>query len=339
MKSNKYPIARRVPLQGLYLLLPIILFMTVLAGCRKAEPPKPKPLPRIEKLSAAPVDVTITADPANIHLDHDMLLTIKTSAPVFMDVRLPTIQDRLTGFTLSGAFDREPVEKNGYRICEHCFRLTPELADEYRLGIMAITTIDKSQQPPVEDWFTTRPICFQLTSLIEDKPRPDIKSIIGPVWIYPSIQRIALWILVIILLILIGIIIWWIVRRIRRTIRLHKMSPKERALYELNELIAKDLIAKNRVKDFYLELTMVVRRYIERAHAIRAPKQTTEEFLAAVTENPRFSHIVAVKLQDFLQKADLVKFAALHPDKPTINKALATARDYVETDEQESIHV
>ena len=128
--------------------------------------------------------------------------------------------------------------------------------------------------------------------------------------------------------------LWFVGRRIRRTIRLQRMSPKERALHELAELIAKDLIARRQLKEFYSEITLIVRRYIERAHAIRAPEQTTEEFLLAVTHDPRFSREILLKLQVFLQTADLVKFAAFHPDPAAVDGTVATARDYIETDEQ-----
>jgi len=110
------------------------------------------------------------------------------------------------------------------------------------------------------------------------------------------------------------------------------MSPRERALEELAELMARDLVGKNMVKEFYLELTMIVRRYIERAHAIRAPEQTTEEFLAAVSSDNRFGQEVINRLRLFLEAADLVKFAAYHPESDAISRATETARSYVVTD-------
>ena len=110
------------------------------------------------------------------------------------------------------------------------------------------------------------------------------------------------------------------------------MSPRERALRELNELLARDLIGHGRVKDFYIELTMVVRRYIERRHAIRAPEQTTEEFLIAVRDDPRFRDDAGRKLGEFLKAADLVKFAAHRPSGEDVNAATSTARRYIEAD-------
>ena len=109
----------------------------------------------------------------------------------------------------------------------------------------------------------------------------------------------------------------------------------ERAIAELQRLLSRNLPARGLYKEFYIELTMVVRRYIERTHGIRAPEQTTEEFLVAVSKDPRFAPAVITKLRAFLQAADLVKYAAYRPDRPAIDQSLATARTYVETDADE----
>ncbi|MCA1810259.1 MAG: hypothetical protein LC725_12570, partial [Lentisphaerae bacterium] len=108
--------------------------------------------------------------------------------------------------------------------------------------------------------------------------------------------------------------------------------PRARALYELQRLMSAGLPGSGKVKDFFVELTMIVRRYIERAHAIRAPEQTTEEFLAGVAGDTRFREEVLEKLREFLKAADLVKFAAWHPEDAAIERAVSTARDYIETE-------
>ena len=102
----------------------------------------------------------------------------------------------------------------------------------------------------------------------------------------------------------------------------------------LAELLARDLVGQNRVKEFYVELTMVVRRYIERQHAVRAPEQTTEEFLAAAGRDRRFDAETVDRLKAFLEAADLVKFAAYRPPAGTTDTATSTAREYIEEDDR-----
>ena len=75
------------------------------------------------------------------------------------------------------------------------------------------------------------------------------------------------------------------VRKIRETIRVHRMSPIERAYYELDKLLQKGLPGRGFYKDFYVELTMVVRRYVARKYGIKAPNLTTQEFFAELANS------------------------------------------------------
>ena len=127
-----------------------------------------------------------------------------------------------------------------------------------------------------------------------------------------------------------------LLRRIRHEVILRMMTPRERAMRELEHLLLRDLIEKDLFKDFYVELTMIVRRYIERAHKVRAPEQTTEEFLASASNHPAFGEEVLTRLRNFLEAADLVKFAAQHSDRSAPDNATLTAREYIQKDEAET---
>lgn len=304
------------------------------AGCAPAEKTKAAPVaPLAETMSSGPIELTVIADPARVHLDRDILLTLRVYAPSNIAVSLPPLGNRLKGFALNGAFTRDAVDAKQRPVKEYCFRLTPTLSEEYRIAPMAITWINRAQTPSSEGWFATRPLLFQTAGISKGPPGATIHDITGPVWIYPAFKTIAIWALVIICAAGAFYLLWRLSRHIHKAIQLRRMSPRERALYELGKLLAQDLVAKQKIKEFYLELTMIVRRYIERAHAIRAPEQTTEEFLVAITRNPAFKREVVRKLQVFLQTADLVKFAAYQPALEIIDQTIATARDYIYTDE------
>ena len=110
------------------------------------------------------------------------------------------------------------------------------------------------------------------------------------------------------------------------------MSPIERAWVELDRLLKKGLPGRGRYKDFYVELTMVVRRYIERRHSVRAPNLTTEEFLAAAKDNPAFTPEAVAELKSFLESADMVKFAGVDATPAMADSATDKAKDYLRTD-------
>ena len=68
-------------------------------------------------------------------------------------------------------------------------------------------------------------------------------------------------------------------RRKRRPIEPRRQTPEEIAQAALALLLAENLPGRGLVKEFYLRLTGIVRQYVEDTTGIRAPEQTTEEFL------------------------------------------------------------
>jgi len=314
----------------------LALFLALVAAAPATPADKPsaaKPPPRVEKNTFGPIELTLIADPPAVELQRDLLLTVKVTAPQEITVLLPPVDDRLKGFVLSGTLDRGVTPAGGGKVTvERQFLLTPVVSDEYRLAPMAITYTDRSKDPPASGWFATRPVVLERAAPISGKPGIDIKVSLAPVWVYPTFKTVALWVLLAALAAAAVVGLWKLGRKVQRQVRLMRMSPRERALHELAELIARNLIGQNLIKEFYLALTLIVRRYIERAHKVRAPEQTTEEFLAAVSRDRRFSREVVEKLKAFLQAADLVKFAAHRPKEDEITRATGTAREYIETD-------
>jgi hypothetical protein len=278
----------------------------------------------------------MTIDPPCVDLARGMQLSIAVTAPPELDVTLPPLNDRMQGFSIGGMFDDEPVNKDGKVTRTRHVQLTPLVAGAYRIAPIAVEFEDKAANPVRKGWFPTRPVVLEKASLVDGDPGKGISERIDPVWIYPAFSTVMMWLAggVLALGALIGL--WKVATRVRETIQLARMSPRDRALRELEKLLAKDLVRRSLVKEFYVELTMIVRRYIERSHAVRAPEQTTEEFLAAAADNPAFKPDVMRRLRSFLRAADLVKFAADEPDEAAIGNATQTARDYIEKDAHET---
>ncbi len=278
--------------------------------------------------------MVMTAEPSEVHYDRDILLTIKISSDNRIAVELPDIEDRLTGFLLSGEYGGEPVDTAGRITIEKHIRLTPVISDKYRIAPMAVTLTDSRKTPAASSWFATRPILFKAHAPSE-KHQDDIHSELKPLWIHPSGKEFVFLILILAAAVTAVWLTSLLLRRLVREAKLRKLSPKERAMKELEMLLSKNLPDDDLFKEFYIELTMIVRRYIEREHAIRAPEQTTEEFLAAVSNDLRFSRAVLLTIKGFLEAADLVKFAAYQPDQTAVDRAVTTARNYINTDSKE----
>ena len=81
-----------------------------------------------------------------------------------------------------------------------------------------------------------------------------------------------------------------------------------RTLLALEALQQKKLWEQDRTKDYYIELTDILRSYIEERYGIPALEQTTDELLAGL----RLSSMPTApreQLAQLLRLADMVKFA------------------------------
>ena len=102
------------------------------------------------------------------------------------------------------------------------------------------------------------------------------------------------------------------------------------ALNDLHNLRDNVKSGKISLNNGFLNLTDIVRGYLEKRFKLPASKQTTEEFLEQMNKKDGpLPEIQRPFLQEFLQAAELVKFAKLPPDEITLNKALNKAETLV----------
>jgi hypothetical protein len=111
------------------------------------------------------------------------------------------------------------------------------------------------------------------------------------------------------------------------------------ALAALQRLQQQNLLGTQRVEAFYIQLSAIVRRYIEWRFGLRAPEQTTEEFLAVVLESGGLLAAHRDLLSRFLQHCDLVKFARHEPTPEDMQRSFDSARTFVEQTASDDVRV
>ncbi|TVQ76075.1 MAG: hypothetical protein EA380_09420 [Phycisphaeraceae bacterium] len=101
------------------------------------------------------------------------------------------------------------------------------------------------------------------------------------------------------------------------------------ALRRLDELGRSGLIHEDTMDRFYLELTAILREYIEQRFGVNAPDRTTQEFLrdaalAAVLTDEEHEELGAL-----LEHADAVKFARAGVGRDEAVRSLMMAREFI----------
>lgn len=126
----------------------------------------------------------------------------------------------------------------------------------------------------------------------------------------------------------VGAGLWFVARR-RRAAAVPP-SAEAVAIGALDLLDREGLPKSGRVHEFHVRLTDIVRSYIERRFAIRAPELTTQEFLREARGASSIEERHQSLLASLLTSADMVKFAGIRPDPELCGRSMETARRFVE---------
>lgn len=102
------------------------------------------------------------------------------------------------------------------------------------------------------------------------------------------------------------------------------------ALQDILALRKKGLESRGLIKEFYFEISLILRRYLENRFSIRAPEMTTEEFLASGETHGVLSGFHRELLQGFLTKCDSVKFAKHTPPSEDNDAIISSALKLIE---------
>jgi hypothetical protein len=105
----------------------------------------------------------------------------------------------------------------------------------------------------------------------------------------------------------------------------------EIALEALARLQRARLLEQQQQAEFYVQLSNIVRAYLEQRFNLRAPEMTTEEFLQVAKEDRQLPVEFRGSLTQFLSEADLVKFARYVPAAADAERAYQAARQFVES--------
>ena len=91
--------------------------------------------------------------------------------------------------------------------------------------------------------------------------------------------------------------------------------------------------------DNRVELSDIVRRYLENRFNLRAPEMTTEEFLNGVKDNKALSYEHKSLLREFLLHCDLVKFAKYEPPEKEADLSFKSAKELIDQTKGEEAKV
>ena len=286
---------------------------------------------------SGPVKLTLRASPATPRLSDvvDLEVLVEGKAGVLIE---PPSFGQAVGDFLVLDYSEKSIDPQGKPIPLHSrlfhYRLEPVSSGKHLIRTLAIEFTDNRQDSEAVGQklrIESKPIEMTITSEL-DGQIPDLANL------EPMLPPIELdsklpwnWIIPCALLGLFLISLLWFTRnpKIKAAV-VQSRPPAEIASEQLQRLLAENLPAQGLVKEFYLRLTAIVREFIEGSTGIRAPEQTTEEFLRDARLGEVFSKSQSDSLKEFLEAADMVKYAGSLPESSQIERSIERAREFIQ---------
>lgn len=267
--------------------------------------------------------VTLRVEKDRINMAESLMVRVEAIVGENEQVEFPEKIGSSEDFRVAASEVSEPrLLEDGRIAIERKYELEPYAPGEWTLPPIRVERFDPQQSDAGPESITTEPIPIQVdTVLTVDPQQAEIEDIRDPL----TAPLPWWWILIAVGLVALGAwVLWrqWKKRKPAEEETEPPPPPYEVAYDRLDALLASNMLDRGEMKEFYFELTALLRTYIEGQFYLRAPERTTEEFLAELRQSLAFNPQQRDLLRRFLQHGDMVKFAQL---RPSLDEAMRTA--------------
>jgi hypothetical protein len=278
-----------------------------------------------------PLTAHVRVDKSSMTIAQTCLLELQATIKGTYQVQMPSVNEVLQHFGIvdwHNVGDRLDANDNVVRT--YRYRLEPFLSGEYELPSFNFVFNDVND-PNKTYVLETDPIEIKVTSLLgEDREKLVIADIEDVVEVRSEASLTWIWITagVVIVVVAGG---WFFMRSKRGVSLIRIFKPAHEIAYErLRKLVARDLIKAEQIKQFYEEISNILRHYIEDRFDLRAPERTTEEFLIELQSSDALGESDKKDLGEFLGHCDLVKFAKHRPETEQIQRTFDLVKNFIE---------
>jgi hypothetical protein len=282
-----------------------------------------------------PVKATVEIVPAAPRLGDSITLTLTVEAEAEVEVEMPT-GEAVGRFSIANFTPRSETTAGGGTRHTQRYTLLAPMSGLQRIPSLRIEFVD--QRPGqaqgndggvVAHELLTEEISLEIASVdpegtVTAKLRP-IRGSLEP----PRISALDRWLpgMAGVGVLIIAIILFLLLRG--RSRGQARISAYDKAMTELAALEKRGLPGEEEADAWYVDLSGIVRRYLEDRYGLRAPELTTEEFLREAQRSHQLSEHRSL-LSSFLESCDQVKFAGYRPGETESRDALSLARRFLE---------
>ena len=291
-----------------------------------------------------PVEATVRLVPLQPRIGDSIKLTLNVVAEKGVELIMPEFGQVMERFAIIDFVKDEKIDHQGRTVSSHYYELQPPRSGKHIIPPILVEFVDrrKGVKPAPEGFdsyeLLTNRLSFEVQSVLPTDGQVELNPPLGELSLLSS-SRVWIWTWVVGLLMGIVTAIWgwrvWLASRQKA----RRRSAYEIAMGRLTELVNRSRNDPEQVDAFFVELSAIVRWYLENRFELRAPELTTEEFLESMSRSPDLSGDHQAMLREFLRRADLVKFANFVPSHQDTDDSVTAARRFLEeTRQEESDH-
>ena len=301
--------------QSTNLLLASVL---LLCGCQKDKQPA---------LQAGEIKVEAAISPSEIIIGDSAELLVTVYAPLnsrVEDLVLPAeveLQNRaVQGDDISASHERIDLR----------FQLTSFVVGDYPLtnGLVIVQADGTAQTNALEN------VTVKVISSLESEEDQTLEALKPPIKEKPKYARVfSVMGIVALIALLVGLLVMWLLTRRKQIAAAPApiIPAHEIALEALQMLKGKGWIESENAYEFYFELSLIWRYYLENRFALHAPESTTEEIAQLFASSQQLTPEHKAMLKEFLEQADRIKFARETETADGMQQAYELCGDFVES--------
>ena len=280
-------------------------------------------------LSAQSVSALASVDSSDYLVGDYITYSLDIRADKSIEITTPIIRDSLKKFEIIKELGTLINEEDNIKSTTYSFIIS--YYDSASVTISPISVHYKIKGDDQEKVLLSNPVTFTVHTLPVEQ-QSEIKDVKDPLTIPLDWKFILL--IAGIVIVLLGLA-YYLYRRYKKKKaeqpikkKIIRIPAHVRALSELNQLENEKLWQKGLVKEYHSKITGIVRSYFEERFNLPAPELTTSEQMQRLKKVPTAENIVNVT-NEFLNNADLVKFAKFIP-LPSVNEEMMKqAKDIV----------
>ncbi|HOZ49001.1 MAG TPA: hypothetical protein PLO37_11300 [Candidatus Hydrogenedentes bacterium] len=277
---------------------------------------------------AASVDVRVVLDPPVVPFHRPARYQLIVEVTGDVEVKMPDLLEEFAGIEVHDVERATEAIKGGHKRITDTYILDPVLKGTYAIapakvqwGPDAKTIIVPSPALRVRDLTEE-----ELAAAERFEPNAGPLSVTKPFWL-------AWWFWAASGVATVGLVAGMVLllKRRRKAEREVPSRPAWEIAYErLRELDERQLARAGKFEPYYVDLSAILRYYIEDRFRLHAPEQTTPEFLDAAARRGTLSDQHQRIVADFLRHCDRVKFARYEPTVEQMEKSFEVVLRFVD---------